>query len=81
MPPADVADLELLEVLDLLAEIGVGLDVDLPGAAEAVEVVDVERAEVDLQVLNTSLAEHAHGAQLGRGRCRGRARACWRGSW
>ena len=31
------------------AEAGVGLDVDLPGAAELVEVVDVERAHVDLQ--------------------------------
>ena len=39
--PRCVADLELLEVLDLLAEVGVGLHVDLPGAAEAVEVVDV----------------------------------------
>ena len=37
------------QVADLLAEVGVALDVDLPGAAEPVEVVDVQRAQVDLQ--------------------------------
>ena len=44
-----VADLQLLDVLDLVAELGVGLDDHLPGAAEEVEVVDVQRAQVDLQ--------------------------------
>ena len=44
-----VADLELLDGLRIHAEGGVGLDVDLPGAAEAVEVVDVVAAQVRLQ--------------------------------
>ncbi len=42
-------ELDALEVVDLLAESAVGLDVDLPGAAEEVEVVDVQRTEVDLE--------------------------------
>ena len=79
--PLVVADLELLEVLDLLAEVCVGLHVDLPGAAEAVEVVDVERAEVDLQRVEHLVHRHAHRLGLACGRCRGTARACWRGSW
>ena len=49
MPPRSLRTLSCLQVVDLLAEVGVALDVHLPGAAEAVEVVDVERAEVDLQ--------------------------------
>ena len=44
-----VADLELFDGLRVHAEGGVGLDVDLPGAAEAVEVVDVVAAQVGLQ--------------------------------
>ena len=49
MSPAGVADFELADVLRPDAEGGVGLNVDLPVAAEAGEVVDVGRAEVDLQ--------------------------------
>ena len=62
IPPLLVADLELLEVLDLLAEVGVALDVDLPGPAEAVEVVDVERAEVDLERVEHLGHRDAHRA-------------------
>ena len=39
---------ELLDLLDLIAKGGVGLNDDLPRAAEEVEIVHVERAEVDL---------------------------------
>ena len=49
MPPRSLRTRRPRQVVDLLAEVGVALDVDLPGAAEPVEVVDVERAEVDLQ--------------------------------
>ena len=48
-PPALGSDLQLGQVVDLLAEIGLALHVDLPGSAEQVEVVDVQRAQVDLQ--------------------------------
>ncbi len=65
MPAAVVADLELLEVVDLLAVAGVGLHVDLPGAAEAVEVVDVQRAQVDLQ--RDEDLGHRHALDLGLG--------------
>src|SRR4051794_19175779 len=44
-----VAHLELLDVVDLLAKRVEGLDIDLPGAAKAVEVVDVIGAESRLQ--------------------------------
>ena len=47
--PAALRDLELRDVLGLAAERRVGLGDHLVGAAEPVEVVDVERAEVDLQ--------------------------------
>ena len=49
MSPLSLRTCSCLQVLDCLRNVGVGLDVDLPGAAEAVEVVDVQRAEVDLQ--------------------------------
>ena len=39
----------LLHVFDLVAELRIGLHDHLPGAAEAVEVVDVARAEIRLQ--------------------------------
>ena len=45
-----------------LRNCGVGLHVDLPGAAEAVEVVDVERAEVDLQRVEDLAHRHAHAS-------------------
>ena len=38
-----------LQIVDRHAELGVGLHVHLPGAAEAIEIVDIQRAEVDLQ--------------------------------
>ncbi len=44
-----VPHVHLEDVVDLAAEVLVGLDVDLPGAAEQVEVVDVEAAERALQ--------------------------------
>ena len=47
--PVAVADLELPDLLGRAAERPVGLELDLPGAAELVEVVDVQRAHVDLQ--------------------------------
>ena len=49
IPPGSFRTRKSRQVVDLLAEIGVSLDVDLPGAAESVEVVDVQRAQVDLQ--------------------------------
>ena len=48
-----------------LRKFGVALDVDLPGPAEAVEVVDVKRAEVDLQRVEDLAHRHAHGLDLG----------------
>ena len=43
----------------------IGLDVDLPGAAELVEVVDVVRAEVDLQRVEDVADRHAQRHALG----------------
>ena len=48
-----------------VAEPLVGLDVHLPGAAELVEVVDVVRAEVDLQRVEDVADLHAQGHALG----------------
>ena len=44
-----VADLEQLDFVGMVAELAAGLGDHLPGPAEAVEVVDVQRAEIDLQ--------------------------------
>ena len=63
IPPLLVAHLQPRQVVDLLAEVGVALDVDLPGAAEPVEVVDVQRAQVDLQRVEQLGDRDAH--QLG----------------
>ena len=49
----------------LVAEARVGLDVDLPGPAELVEVVDVVRAQVDLQRVEDVADRHAQGHALG----------------
>ena len=49
IPPRSFRTRSCGQVVDLLAEVGLSLHVDLPGAAEPVEVVDVERAQVDLQ--------------------------------
>ena len=45
------ADLQRADVLRPGAKGGVGLDPDAVGAAEAIEVVDIVRAEIDLQRL------------------------------
>ena len=58
--PLDVADLQLADLLHLVAEAGVGLDDHLPGAAEAIEVVDVQRAEAGLQGVEDGRQRHAH---------------------
>ena len=46
--PWALRTLRRLTSLDLVAELAFGLNDDLPGAAELVEVVDVKRAEIDL---------------------------------
>ena len=57
MSPLAVAHLEQLDLVrDRRGTAPLGLDVHLPGAAEAVEVVDVQRAEINLQ-----RAEHVAG--------------------
>ena len=43
-----VADVHLAEGFGALAELGLGLELDAPDAAELVEVIDIERAEVGL---------------------------------
>ncbi len=60
-----VADLELLGVVRVHAEGGVGLNVDLPGPAEAVEVVDVEATQVHLERVEDVGEGHAHRPDLG----------------
>ena len=53
--PLGVADPQPADILDLVAVFGLGLRDDLPGAAEEVEVVDVQRAQVDLERLEDVL--------------------------
>ena len=53
--PVQVADLQPLDVLDLVPKLVVALDDHLPGAAEEVEIIDIDRAQVDLQRSKTSL--------------------------
>ena len=55
-----VLDLEVLHRVGVHAEGGVGLDVHLPGAAEAVEVVDVVAAQVRLQRVEDVAELHPH---------------------
>ena len=43
---------------------GLGLDVHLPGSAETVEVVDVERAQIDLQRVERVAERHLHALAL-----------------
>ena len=62
--PAAVADLQLAHLLGRAAERAVGLELDLPGAAELVEVVDVQRAHVDLQRVEDVADAHAHRLDL-----------------
>ena len=67
MPPSAVADFEPRDVLESVAELRVGLDDDLPGAAEEVEIVDVERALVDPQRVGEVLERDTpHGHALPR---------------
>ncbi len=63
--PLVVAHLELANSLDLVAEARIGLEIDLPGPAELVEVVDVVRSEVDLQRIEDLVQRHAQGQALG----------------
>ena len=60
-----VADSELLDGLRIRAKPILGLDVDLPGAAEAVEVVDVVASQVRLQKVEDVGQLHPHGLDLG----------------
>ena len=55
-----VADFELSDGLRVHAERRVSLDVDLPRASEAVEVVDVVAAQVGLQHVEDVGQRHAH---------------------
>ena len=58
--PARLRTFSLPDLLGRAAETAVGLELDLPGAAELVEVVDVERAHVDLQGVEDVADAHAH---------------------
>ena len=65
-----VAGFQTRDVLGAIAELRVGLRDDLPGTAEEVEVIHVERAEVDLHRLEQILQGHAlrlglHAIDLG----------------
>ncbi len=57
--PGARADLELADILGPGAKGGIGLDPDTVGAAKRIEVVDVERAEIDLQGLEHVSDRHA----------------------
>ena len=46
---AAAAHIDTIDVLDRIAELRLGLDIDLPGAAEQVEIVDVKSAKRRLQ--------------------------------
>ena len=64
MSPSALRTLSCLTVSASDAERRVGLDVDLPGAAEAVEVVDVVAAQVRLQRVEDVGQRHAHRLDL-----------------
>ncbi len=61
---AVVAYLQLADLLRCQAELLVGLDVDLIGATEAIEVVRVQRAQVDLHGVEDVVDGHAMGLGL-----------------
>ena len=65
MSPSSVADLELPDNVRVRAEGRIGLDVHLPGAAEAVEVVDVVAAQVRLERVKDIAQLHAHRLDFG----------------
>ncbi len=81
IPPRLVPHPQRRQVADLLAEVGVALDVDLPGAAEQVEVVDVERAQVDLQGVEQLGDRDARQLGLVAVDVQVQPRAYWPGSW
>ena len=76
-----VGHLQLLELANLRAETGLGLDVDLPGAAELVEIVDVIGCQHGLQGGATSGPSTRPWSWPARGRCPGPTKECWPGSW
>ncbi|MND95720.1 hypothetical protein D3C80_879830 [compost metagenome] len=59
-----VAHLQLADLLGIEAELLLSLDVDLVGTAKAVEVVGVQRAQVDLQGVEDVGDRHAVGLGL-----------------
>ena len=59
------ADLEPQDVVAVEAEALVGLGADLVDAAEEVEVVDVGRAEIDLQRVEDVRQRHVQHLRLG----------------
>src|SRR6185295_20185530 len=59
-----VADLELLQIFDLATKIRGRLHVNLPCAAEAVEIVDVQRTQINLQ--GVEHLEHVQAHAFGR---------------
>ena len=63
--PLVVPHLKLPDVAGVAAEPLIGLDVHLPGPAELVEVVDVVRAQVDLERVEELADRHAQGHALG----------------
>ena len=64
--PAGVPHPQAVDVVLPVAILRLGLGDHLPGAAEEIEVVDVQRAEIDLQrrerILKVDPLEHARGA-------------------
>ena len=50
----------MLQIVDLLAEILLGLHVYLPGAAEQIEIVHVQRAKINLQGIEHLVHRNAH---------------------
>ena len=62
--PLPVADMDAVDVVDLGPVGGLGLHVDLPGAAEQIEVVDVEAAENGLERVEHVADADAQGLHL-----------------
>ena len=60
-----VADLQQMDVRDLVAVLALGLGSDLPMAAEDIETVDVQRSEKDPQRLVQVAEGNAQGGRLG----------------
>ena len=78
--PLVVPHLKLADVAGVAAEALIGLDVHLPRPAELVEVVDVVRAQVDLERVEELADRHAQGHALGPVDVEIEPRACWRAS-